>query len=98
MDLTTILSNQSLIALLAVLLYASAGAVDGLRKGEKFNPALFGKTIALGLVADGVITQATSDALLTLLSTPFFTVLADNVINGLFRGQTQGAAGPPSTP
>ena len=72
-----------LLALLPSILYAFAGAITAHNNGDKINYALFSKTIALGLIAAGVMSQSTGDTMIAFTASGTFTYLVDKIINSV---------------
>ena len=79
-DLTTVF-----LAFLPSLLYAIGGIIDAHNKAEKIRPGVFIKTLIIGALSAGVISQTQADALTQLASTTVVTYILDKLVNALIR-------------
>lgn len=79
--------NYGMVALgvLPSVLYALAGLLDAIRNKEKVQWALFWKTIIIGVVTAGLITQQSGDMLVAFVSTGFITYICDKILNAVLR-------------
>lgn len=77
-------ANLALVFLPA-LLYAIAGLLDARKKGEDINWPLFVKTLVIGAVGAGLMSQSTGDIVVAFTGTTAFTLIVDSLTNAIFR-------------
>lgn len=65
------------------ILTAVSGAWQAKQKGETINWAIFVKTIIIGVITAGLITQVEGDLIVAIASTEIVTVALDWVVNAI---------------
>ena len=79
-DLTTVV-----LAFLPSVLYAVGGLIDARNKGEQIRPGVFLKTLIIGALSAGLISQTQADALTQLASTTVVMYIFDKLVNALLK-------------
>ncbi len=74
-----------LICIILPIITAISGAWKAKQQGEKINWAIFTKTIIIGFITAGFITQATGDAIIAVMSTEIFTYVLDQLVNAVIN-------------
>lgn len=74
-----------LLCIIFPVLTAISGLWKAKEKGEKIDWLIFIKTIVIGVVAAGLITQETADALIAISSTEIVTVALDWLFNAILN-------------
>lgn len=77
------LSLFTVLSALPGILYALAGAYQGLQQGETFDAISFIKTCLISVVSAGVISQETSSNVTQFIGTPTMTLFLDQLANNL---------------
>jgi hypothetical protein len=72
-------------AVLPAILYALAGLIEAVRKGEKLRWGELIKTVVVAFVAAGAISTQTADMVLEVTSTTAITYVLDKLLNALLR-------------
>jgi hypothetical protein len=85
--------NTILISILLPILYAVSGAWEAQQVGEKIDWVIFGKTIFLGLVSAGILSQATADGLIQILGTAIVTKFLDKLANAILNKVARTSSG-----
>lgn len=67
------------------ILTAIGGVWQATQKGEKINWAIFVKTIIIGIIAAGLITQVEGDLIVAVASTEIVTVVLDQIVNAILN-------------
>lgn len=81
-----IVDTTSLVFIfLPALLYAVAGLLDARKKGETINWPLFVKTLVIGAVGAGLMSQNTGDLVIAVSGSTAFTLIVDPLTNAIFR-------------
>ena len=75
------------LMMLPPILYAIGGLVDAHNKKEAINWLIFTKTILIGAVGCGIITQATMDLVLSPTAVMLWTYVFDKLFNALAKKQ-----------
>lgn len=77
--------EQAVINFLPILLYAVAGAWDGANKGEKVDYMTFAKTLIVGGVTAGLISQSNADLLTQVASSAVVGAFVDKLLNAVIN-------------
>lgn len=78
-------ATTALLLFLPSVLYAIAGIIDAHNKKEKISVPIFIKTLVLGALSAGFVSQAQADILTQFASSTLVMYIADRLINSLMR-------------